>query len=155
MVTDVPVSVSVSLALLKIIELREENHVIELQFEISLEWYENRARYHNLKRDVALNQLSQEEVEKLWIPYLVYDNTDMKEAVRLFEDVRTIVTVTREGNFSRTPLEIVEEIEIFKGEENKLTLNQTYTKVFQCTYLLQRYPFDTQVCAFIKKLNRG
>ena len=36
------------------------------------------------------------------------------------------------------------QIEIFNGEENVLTLNQTYSKKFHCTYLLHYYPFDTQ-----------
>ena len=72
----------------------------------------------------------------------------MKEAVKLTPDVDTTVTITREGSFSRTPISVVDEIEIFLGRENKLTLNQTYSKIFQCTYLLQKYPFDTQVCFF-------
>ena len=33
-----------------------------------------------------------------------------------------------------------------KGEENKISLVQTYSKTFHCTYLLHDYPFDTQVC---------
>ena len=31
------------------------------------------------------------------------------------------------------------------GAENKLTMTQTYTKTFQCTYIMNKYPFDTQV----------
>ena len=53
--------------------------------------------------------------------------------------------VTREGGFVRAGLESVDEIEIFQGSENKVTLIQTYSKKFHCTYLLQDYPFDTQV----------
>ena len=34
------------------------------------------------------------------------------------------------------------------GDENTLTMNQTYSKDFQCLYRLQRYPFDTQVFFF-------
>ena len=37
------------------------------------------------------------------------------------------------------------QIEIFKGDENIITMNQTHSKTFHCTYLLQYYPFDTQV----------
>ena len=33
-----------------------------------------------------------------------------------------------------------------QGKKNRLVMTQTYTKQFQCLYLLQRYPFDTQVC---------
>ena len=57
----------------------------------------------------------------------------------------TIVTVTREGDFMRSGIEDVEEVEIFEGAENRLNMDQTYTWEFQCKYLLQRYPFDTQV----------
>ena len=42
-------------------------------------------------------------------------------------------------------IEEVDEVEIFEGAENRLTMNQTYTWEFQCKYKLQRYPFDTQV----------
>ena len=41
---------------------------------------------------------------------------------------------------------MADEIEIFKGNENTLTMTQTYTKTFQCQYQLSNYPFDTQVC---------
>ena len=53
--------------------------------------------------------------------------------------------VTREGGFVRAGLDYVDEVEIFQGSENKVTLMQTYSKKFHCTYLLQNYPFDTQV----------
>ena len=42
-------------------------------------------------------------------------------------------------------LEVVDETEIYTGAENRLTMNQTYTREFQCIYELQRYPFDSQV----------
>ena len=55
------------------------------------------------------------------------------------------MTVTREGEFVRSNLEVVDETEIYTGVENRLTMNQTYTREFQCLYELQRYPFDSQV----------
>ena len=35
-----------------------------------------------------------------------------------------------------------------------ITLNQTHSKTFHCTYLLHNYPFDTQVCPISYKLLR-
>ena len=58
------------------------------------------------------------------------------------------MTVTREGEFVRSNLEVVDETEIYTGVENRLTMNQTYTREFQCLYELQRYPFDSQVTLF-------
>ena len=39
----------------------------------------------------------------------------------------------------------IDEAEIFKGPENSLIMEQTYTHDFQCVFKLNKYPFDTQV----------
>ena len=59
------------------------------------------------------------------------------------------VYVNREGDFTRADISSVDEVEIFKGKENRITMVQTYSKKFHCTYLLHNFPFDTQV-RFIK-----
>ena len=41
------VDVNVSLTLFKVVAIEEEDHSIQLQFQIILEWKENRATYHN------------------------------------------------------------------------------------------------------------
>ena len=45
-------------------------------------------------------------------------------------------------------LQVADEIEIFSGASNKLTVGQTYSKQFHCTYLLHYFPFDSQVHYF-------
>ena len=45
----------------------------------------------------------------------------------------------------------MDEREIFKGSENTLTLRQTYTHEFQCSYQLGKYPFDRQTCSIDMK----
>ena len=60
----------------------------------------------------------------------------------------TQVSVVKEGDFTRSGLDEVDEAEIFEGAENTLTMIQTYTEEFQCQYMLQRYPFDTQAKEF-------
>ena len=83
------------------------------------------------------------------MPYVIYDNTDMKEAVRIIPDgsVDTSLTVKRTGAFVRSGVEVADEIDIFQGNQNPMTMSQDYTKDFQCEYQLHRYPFDTQVCS--------
>ena len=123
------------------------DHSIHLQFQISLMWKENRVKYKNLKKETSLNSLTHDDINTIWLPLIVYDNTDQKEVTRLGENWEwaTRVTVSREGNFTRTGVEEVDEAEVFEGAENRLTMKQTYTWEFQCKYQLQRYPFDTQV----------
>ena len=142
-----PVQVKVSLLLYKVVAIVEEDHSIELQFQITLEWKENRATYLNLKNESYMNALSKEDIKRMWLPLVVYTNTDQQETTRLGVDWEwsTNVVVKREGNFERSEPEVLDEIEIFKGDENSLSMVQSYTHEFQCVYQLDKYPFDTQV----------
>ena len=99
-----PVPVMISLALLKVVAIEEEDHSIELQFQITLEWKENRATYHNLKTKSYLNALPLETINRLWLPLVVYTNTDQQETTRLgwFTEWSTNVLIKREGQFSRS-----------------------------------------------------
>ena len=62
------------------------------------------------------------------------------------------VYVNREGDFTRADIFSVDEVELFEGRENRITMVQTYSKKFHCTYLLHNFPFDTQVIFFLFKL---
>ena len=153
-----PTQVEISLVLLKVVSINEVKHNIEFQFSAELRWRENRALFHNLKQDTSLNSLSDEEIAKLWLPLVIYDNTDQKESTRLSAreaDLQwtTTVTINKEGNFTRSGLEEAHEAEVFQGSENRLVMEQTYTKEFQCLYQLQRYPFDTQVCTIVMSVS--
>ena len=141
--TVVPVPVKVSILLMKIIKMEEVEHKIDLKFQITLQWKENRATYYNLKDKASLNALKQNDIQQLWLPNVVYDNTDQTESTKL-GDWETTIAITREGNLSRAGIEEVDEADIFQGAENELTMQQTYTHNFQCEYMLHRYPFDTQ-----------
>ena len=145
----IPADVSILITLMKVVEIEEVDHSIHLQFQISLSWKENRVKYQNMKEESSLNTLTDDDIKTIWLPLVVYDNTDQKEVTRLGEDgngeLGTSVSVTRESNFTRSGDEEVDEAEIFEGSENRLTMDQMYTWEFQCNYQLQRYPFDTQV----------
>ena len=100
-----------------------------------------------MKDKTSLNALTNSDVSMLWLPLVIYDNTDQKESTRLgwVNEWVTRVSVVREGSFTRSGMDEVDEAEIFEGAENILTMTQTYTHEFQCKYKLQRYPFDSQV----------
>ena len=143
-----PVQLNISIDLLKIVDIEETHHKIDFQFEIKLEWKEtDRVVYHNLKQDTSLNVLSKDDIDHLWLPLVIYDNTDQKETTRLGMqwEWNTPISVIREGSFTRSGLEVVDEIEIFEGDKNTISMQQVYTWQFQCKYNLQVYPFDTQV----------
>ena len=143
------VNVSISIDLLKLVDIKEKDYSIKIQFSITLDWMENRATYQNLKLDKSLNALTQNDIDKLWLPRVIYENTDQKETTRLGEyghgEWETRVVVNRQSNFRMGGLDNINEIEIFNGAENNLIMTQTYTHEFQCEYDFSMYPFDTQV----------
>ena len=142
-----PAKVDISITLMKVVEIEETDHSIHLQFGITMRWRENRVKYQHLKKKTSLNALTDLEIGKLWLPLIIYDNTDQKASTRLgwITEWLTRVSVVREGKFTRSGLEEVDEAEIFEGAENTLVMTQTYTREFQCKYKLQQYPFDIQV----------
>ena len=143
------VNVSVSIDLLKLVDIDEEDYSIETQFSITLKWVENRATYQNLKKRRSLNALTQKDIDLLWLPKVIYENTDQKESTRLGTqwEWETNVVVERNKNGRPAGLEAIDETELFKGSENSLVMFQTYTHEFQCIFDLKKYPFDTQTCS--------
>ena len=135
------------MTLFKVVAINEEDLSIELQFQINLEWKDNRISFNNLKKDPSLNALSEDDIKMLWLPLVVYTNTDQQETTRLGVEWEwsTNVVVKREGDFTMSSFEMLDETQIFKGDENTLSMVQSYTHEFQCNYQLYKYPFDTQV----------
>ena len=65
--------INVSTSLQTVIDLDERNHIIELKFQLTVEWFEYRATYQNLKTNNALNVLSSQELQEIWIPYIIFE----------------------------------------------------------------------------------
>ena len=85
-----------------------------------------------------------EEKDGIWLPRLVFTNTENNDVTDI--DEASEVTITRESDFMRSETYMVDEINIFTGKDNRLTYERIYTKSFRCDYQLQLYPFDTQKC---------
>jgi len=139
-----PVDVNVSIAVMDVLSISETDLVYVLKFRFMMTWFDYRLKYHNLKKDRSLNSLSRDEVGALWIPYVVFANTENSEAVR--GDDESEVTISREGNYKESPVTVKQEINVFDGNQNRIMFQQLYSKTFKCVYQLQLYPFDTQKC---------
>ena len=100
----IPVEVNVSIKLFKVVSIDEVENTIDLKFEIWLEWFDNRHTYNNLKgRRPFLNALNKTDRERIWLPLVVYQNTDQFQTTRLcwINEWSTNVKISKKGNFKR------------------------------------------------------
>ena len=140
----IPANVKVSLNLLDVAGIREADNEIDIKFRAQFDWFESRATFHNLKKRSSQNTLVDTDINRLWIPNIVYrNNKDNDDTLTALE--KSKLKIKRMGNFSRSSLDILDEVEIFQGSENPMSMTQSYTKPFKCKYELRYFPFDTQV----------
>ena len=124
--------------------IREADNEIDIKFTAQFDWFESRATFHNLKKKSSQNTLVLVNVKRLWIPNVIYrNNKDNDDTVSALE--KSKFKIGRLGNFSRSDLGTLDEIEIFEGKDNPISMIQSYTKPFKCNYDLRYFPFDTQV----------
>ena len=59
--------------------------------------------YNNLKRNIFLNALTEVDKNSIWLPIVIYANTDQKMTTRLgwIEEWSTEVVVSRDGKLTR------------------------------------------------------
>ena len=83
---DVLIPISINLTLQKVVNIHEDGNSISFKLKISLMWRENRVTYQNLKVNTDDNTLRQDDIDQLWLPRIVYWNTDQEETTRLGEN---------------------------------------------------------------------
>ena len=124
-------------------DIQEVSQYLELKFKISLQWMDARVMFYNIKTDQRLNSLTLDEQLSLWTPTIVFWNT--KEQLRTVNDRNTFASIEREGNGTMIEREINEDIEVYSGAENGITISRVYSIQFYCEYQMAWYPFDQQV----------
>ena len=129
---------------MNVLEIKELEGYWQVKVSFSLSWYDKRLEYQNLKDNIDLNILADEERELIWFPEVLFVNND--EAQRMVLDRNTDIKVERLADGE--PSSFLERIssEIFEGVANPIQYERTYSLKFECDFQLQSYPFDTQEC---------
>ena len=109
----------------------------------------------NLNENDHLNTLTLESRQEIWIPQVVFYNTEIK--TESLNDVKAFATVHRQGDYLRESGSKLHNAYLYKGQENPITLTRVYSEKFICDYDMAVYPFDVQKCStiFIMKGNLG
>ena len=125
-------------------DIQEVAQYLELKIKISLHWMDARVSFFNIKSDENMNLLSLDEQLALWTPSIVFWNT--KEQLRTINDKNTFASIKREGNGTIIENSVSEDIEVYRGSQNGITISRVYSIQFFCEYQMAWYPFDQQIC---------
>ena len=137
-------TVQINMKLKSIQDISETGNSIVFLFNLELQWWDPRLSFHNLKTMSEGNILTHNENKMIWVPTLVFSNT-LNELVSL-NDQKTVIFIERNGNFYNSDISELQNIEIFSGQENLVTMSRMYNIEFMCEYQLHMYPYDTQTC---------
>ena len=98
---------------------------VELQFLLHLEWFDHQVKWVNLKEDTSKNVLLDSEVSQLWIPEVMFQNSDNILPVPL--DMASVVAVKKitEGNSSIYPKELNRAV-YFHGSKNSIIYSRRF-----------------------------
>ena len=92
------VDVKIRMELYNILEISEVTSVFRTQYKLFMEWKDPRITFWNLKNDTTLNIMTSSEKESIWMPTLMFFNTDKKS--RTIMDQETLVYIKKGGQFS-------------------------------------------------------
>ena len=136
------VLVNFSLNILQI-EIHENSNTFMTKMSCTRNWFDRRLMYKHLKHDPStMNMFPPKEIEAIWYPAVTINN------IRSMEDVKStnakdVFQAIANKNFTYTA---EDNMHIFKGSENALSLKREYTIEWNCEYAYHWYPFDSQVC---------
>ena len=109
----------------------------------------------DLNEDGNLNALTLESRQEIWIPQVIFYNTEVK--TETLNDNKAFGRVVRAKSYERQNNSFLHNAYLYKGSENPILLDRVYTGKFICEYDMSIYPFDSQKCTakFILKGSSG
>ena len=117
------------------------------KFNLAVEWFDSRLTWNNLNDDKYLNILDQNTVKNLWVPKVIFENTEDKFETPLDGKARLIVE--KKEKYTLADETETEETAYYKGSENSIEYSRDFYLRFKCDYELRYYPFDRQVCSIL------
>ena len=149
--------ITTSFDIFTITQFREVGQSFNINFLISVTWVDYRLTFKNLKESVHKNVIGVKQKESLWIPPLVFNNSEETTMLSIHRGLHQPIVnmfVERLGSFEVADPSFLDETYFYKGTENPLLLKTEYNMILHCNYKLEDYPFDTQICTMEVRINK-
>jgi hypothetical protein len=143
-----PTNVFVNLSILYIDKLDEIGMIYSVKVHIQLKWYDKRLIFYNLRDEMKRgNVVSLDERDDLWIPKLVFTNSQPE--FRLEMDSSSFLMVIKEGLPAYDEIDDLQENEQYTGSENPIVYEKFIDLNLRCSFEFSKYPFDQQTCSIL------
>ena len=143
-------TLNISLTIRNIVEIDEINGKFGVNIRIIQSWLNPQFQYLNLQRHEDQNILSENDKEKMWIPYTVFANVkNLGKIMRTHRRDFLKITPDSKFEFKRGSRYEFMNSRIFSGSENALKFEREFDTEWNCDFNLGWFPFDSQVC-FLK-----
>ena len=145
---------SIGLHIYDIPEIQELEMKYMVKLKVVMEWYDSRILFRNLKLNHEIktgctkndNQLSATEIEQIWTPKLLFDNSLLgsidagrQNAADVTADIgRGFVDIMRKQlNPHKNALEEIDEDFVYPGKKNAIRMKNYAFVMLQCKFDLR------------------
>ena len=137
----------ISIDILNVLEIKEVSEEVTIKSVLVREFFDNRLTYTNLKEDTNLNKLSDEEVDSLWYPLILFYNVAKHSSWEEFVFRRNHTVVRNPAKpHQKGDITYANNVYLFKGADHIQRSKKEMNVVWICNYDMRMYPFDTQIC---------
>ncbi|XP_068247799.1 uncharacterized protein [Palaemon carinicauda] len=120
-----------------------------MEYEVHLAWTDRNLKFKNIKDEEAKNKLSESEVESIWTPEVDFLNVNDG----LLKSLKSGVYARKTGDPDPPLFNDVKMDTVYQPQNVSLVQKNFYSGSFSCNFGLFKYPFDTQICSVLIKLD--
>jgi hypothetical protein len=136
--------VKVSIQVINIITITELNFEYRVRVKVTMEWFDDRITFRNLRDSDVRNLILKEDHNDLWLPILYFDNSN--EGLTTIYDMEAFLVVRKMTSGQRNDYSNLHEDFLYPGDKNPLSLSRYYSITLHCLFHLSMFPFDKQRC---------
>ena len=141
--TSTGLEIKIGMDLIYIHQIDELNMKFNSKLKLTMKWKDWRVKYNDLKKK---NILSYEERQQIWVPTLIFDNSEDSNSLNTNSGQNQELSVKKLGNGTPFGTSSLHEGEWYEGKENGIIYKALFIKQFSCDFDLRNYPFDEQAC---------
>ena len=119
----------------KILNINDWKESVQVTYDLWLWWNDPRLRYTDLNSDAYLNTLSTEQKDMIWTPNIAFMPTNqLLTTHQMVTNKYATMAIWKSGNFTMSPKSELVKKQVYRGEQNFVSISCYYTVDFICTF---------------------